>query len=297
MRPILLTGSSGQVGGELARSLLPLGEVLTPGRLALDLSRPETVAPFLRQQRPRLVVNPAAHTAVDKAESEPALALAVNADSVAELARGCAEIDALLVHYSTDYVFDGSKPSAYEVDDIANPVSVYGRSKLAGEQAIAAAGCRYLILRTSWVYGTRGKNFLLTMLKLARERQSLRVVADQFGAPTSSRLIADTTAQLLARIDEGATPSAPLLHLTGAGRTSWHGFASAIVEIGAPLGLCKAVPVEPLTTADYPTPAARPANSSLSLTAIEQAYGLRLPHWETSLGQCLQELAALRSGG
>lgn len=294
MRPILLTGTTGQVGWELARSLAPLGTVLTPGRAALDLAKPETIAPFLKQQRPRLVVNPAAYTAVDKAETERALAHTINAESVAELARACADIDALLIHYSTDYVFDGSKPSPYEVDDVPNPVSVYGRSKLAGEAIITASGCRHLILRTSWVYGARGKNFLLTMLKLANERDGLRVVGDQLGAPTWSRLIADTTAQLITRIPDSATPAVSLLHLTGAGRTSWHGFASAVVEIGAQLGLCKAVPVEAITTADYPTPAARPANSSLSLTAIEQAYGLHMPAWGISLKHCLQDLAAMR---
>jgi len=295
MRPLLITGATGQVGWELHRSLALLGPLLTPDRLALDLARPETVAPYLRALRPRIVVNPAAYTAVDKAESEPALAQAINADSVAELARACREIDALLVHYSTDYVFDGGQSRPYAVDDAPHPVSVYGRSKLAGEQAIAAAGCRHLTLRTSWVYGGRGKNFLLTMLRLARERDRLRVVADQFGAPTWSRLLADVTAQLLARIPAGGVPPATLLHVSGAGRTSWHGFASAIVEQGAALGLCRAVPVEAITTADYPTPAARPAHSTLAHTAIEQAYGLKLPDWETSLRQCLQDLAAARS--
>ncbi len=294
MRPILITGATGQVGWELARSAAPLGPLLTPGRAVLDLAQPHTIAPYLQQHRPRVVLNPAAYTAVDKAESEAALAHTVNAESVAALARGCAAIDALLVHYSTDYVFDGSKPSAYEVDDTTSPVSSYGRSKLAGEQAIVASGCRHLILRTSWVYGARGKNFLLTMLKLARERDGLRVVADQFGAPTASRLIADTTVQLLARIAEGATPPVSLLHVTGAGRTSWHGFASAIVERGAALGLCKPVPVTAITTADYPTPAARPAYSSLSLAALHQAYGLQLPDWQTSLQHCLEDLAATR---
>lgn len=296
MRPILVTGVGGQVGWELLRSLSPLGEVLPLDIGALDFARPETIAPYLKQLRPRLVVNPAAYTAVDKAESESVLAHSINADSVGEIARVCREIDALLVHYSTDYVFDGSKSSPYEVQDIPNPLSVYGRSKLAGEQAVIASGCRHLILRTSWVYGTRGKNFMLTMLKLACEREHLRVVGDQFGAPTWSRLLADTTAQLIARIPEGSTPPVSLLHLTGKGRTSWHGFASAIVETGAELGLCRAIPVEAISTADYSTPATRPANSSLSLIAIEQAYGLQLPHWQTSLQHCLQDLAAHRTG-
>ena len=293
---ILLTGATGQVGWELRRSLSCLGEVITPGRAELDLARPETIAPYLQQLQPNIIVNPAAYTAVDKAESEAALAQTINADSVAELAKASAATGALLVHYSTDYVFDGSKPSAYEITDRPNPVSAYGRSKLAGEAAIIASDCRHLIIRTSWVYGARGKNFLLTMLKLASERDSLRVVADQFGAPTSSRLIADVTAQLLARIGRDAQPTASLLHLSGAGRTSWHGFAAAIVEMGATLGLCKAVPVHVISTADYPTPAARPANSLLRLTAIEQAYGLQLPPWQISLQHCLQDLAALRAG-
>ncbi len=292
MTRILVTGSSGQVGWELRRSLSSLGEVLAPGRAELDLAKPETIAAYLRLHRPDIVVNPAAYTAVDKAESEVALADIVNGDSVAELARLSAELGALLVHYSTDYVFDGSKPTAYQVDDVTNPVSAYGRSKLNGEQAIQSAGCRHLIIRTSWVYGRRGKNFLLTMLKLARERDSLKVVADQFGAPTASRLIADTTAQLLARMPLGSAPPASLLHLTGAGRTSWHGFASAIVEQGAALGLCKPVPVLPITTADYPTPATRPVNSSLGLTALEQAYGLQLPDWQHTLQLTLQDLAS-----
>ncbi|MES2682524.1 MAG: dTDP-4-dehydrorhamnose reductase [Pseudomonadota bacterium] len=290
---ILVTGATGQVGWELRRSLASLGEVIAPGRAALDLSQPRTVAAAVRALRPQLIVNPAAYTAVDKAESEPALAQAVNAESVAVLAAVSRELDALLVHYSTDYVFDGSQAAPYRTTDATNPVSAYGRSKLAGEQAIAASGCRHLMLRTSWVYGARGKNFLLTMLKLARERDGLRVVADQFGAPTSSRLIADTTAQLLARIAPGTTPAEPLLHLTGTGRTSWHGFASRIVEWGAELGLCKLVPVAAIGTADYPTPAARPANSSLDVSLLERTYGLQLPPWETSLRLCLEDFAAL----
>ena len=291
---ILVTGTSGQVGWELRRSLSSLGEVIAPGRAELDLARPETIAPYLQKVQPQIVVNPAAYTAVDKAESEPQLAAAINGESVAMLATGCAQLDALLFHYSTDYVFDGSKSSVYEVDDATAPVSVYGRSKQQGEQAITASGCRHVIARTSWVYGPRGKNFMLTMLKLARGRDSLKVVGDQFGAPTSSRLIADVTAQVLARIAPGATPPAALVHLTGAGRTSWHGFASRIVEWGAELGLCKTVPVQAITTAEYPTPAKRPVNSSLSLTALEQAYGLQLPHWEHSLRLCLEDLAAVR---
>lgn len=291
---ILVTGATGQVGWELRRSLAGLGEVIAPTRAELDLTQPETVAGYVQALKPQLIINPAAYTAVDKAESEPELADQVNAHSVAALAAAAAQLDALLVHYSTDYVFDGRKTTPYEVGDATAPVSAYGRSKLKGEQAIQASGCRHVIARTSWVYGARGKNFMLTMLKLARERDGLRVVADQFGAPTSSRLLADVTAQLIARIPAGATPPASLIHLTGAGRTSWQGFASRIVEWGAELGLCKAVPVECITTADYPTPAQRPANSLLSHAALEAAYGLKLPPWEHSLELCLQDLSSLR---
>lgn len=289
---ILLTGASGQVGWELRRSLGPLGVLLTPDRSQLDLAQPHTIAPYLMAQRPDLIINPAAYTAVDQAETESTLAQVINADSVGELARASAALDALLVHYSTDYVFDGCKATPYETSDAPQPVSAYGRSKWAGEQAIAAAGGRHLIIRTSWVYGSRGKNFLLTMLRLARERDSLRVVADQRGAPTASRLIADTTAQLLARIAPGAKPPASLLHLTGAGACSWHEFASQIVAWGSELGLCKRVPVAAISTTEFPTPAQRPANSCLGLSTLENAYGLKLPHWRDSLRLTLEDMAA-----
>jgi len=289
---LLVTGGTGQVGWELQRSLAPFGELVVPARAELDLSQPAVVAETLTRLRPQVIVNPAAYTAVDKAESDAGLAAAVNHHSVAEMARYCAAHDALLVHYSTDYVFDGGQPTPYEVDDPTHPVSVYGQTKLDGENAIRASGCRHLIIRTSWVYAPRGKNFLLTMLRLARERDQLRVVADQFGAPTTARLLADVTAQLLARTAPGAAPAASLLHVTGAGRTSWHGFASRIVEWGAERGLCKPVPVEAITTADYPTPARRPMHSMLSHTVLEQVYGLKLPCWEASLRLTLDDLAA-----
>ncbi len=291
---ILITGTKGQVGWELRRSLSPLGEVIAPSHADFDLADPEGLLRCMRAIKPDIVVNPAAYTAVDKAETEVALAQAINGDSVGVLARECTAQNALLVHYSTDYVFDGSKAAAYEVSDATGPVSAYGRTKLAGEEAIRVSGCRHVVIRTSWVYGTRGHNFLLTMLKLARERDSLRVVADQFGAPTTSRLLADGTAQILARIAPGSAPAASLVHLTGAGHSSWHGFASRIVEWGAELGLCKTVSVNAITTADYPTPARRPVNSLLSHAAIESAYGLKLPHWEHSLRLCLEDLAARR---
>lgn len=292
MKRILLTGTTGQLGWELRRTLAAQGELICPGRDALDLSRPETVAAAVAAIAPDIVVNPAAYTAVDKAESEPDVAFAVNRDAVAELARACQRRDALLLHYSTDYVFDGHKPSAYSVTDATGPVSVYGASKLAGEEAIRASGCRHLIARTAWVYGGRGKNFLLTMLKLARERDSLRVVGDQFGAPTWVRLIAEASAQMLAQIAAGSEPPARLVHLTNSGATSWHGFASAIVAKGAALGLCKAVPVTAITTQEYPTPAQRPAQSALNLDVLAQQFGVHMPDWELALDLCLADIAA-----
>lgn len=293
---ILVTGSTGQLGWELCRTLATQGEVIAPQRDGLDLSRPETVAAVVRALCPDLVVNPAAYTAVDKAESEPELAFAVNAQSVAAMAEACASLGAPLIHYSTDYVFDGQSSDPYGVDDSTAPTSVYGQSKLAGEQALRASSGRHLVIRTAWVYGPRGKNFLLTMLRLARERDALRVVADQFGTPTSSRLIAQATAQLLPKLLAAHAKSTlpQLCHLTAAGSTSWHGFASAIVAQGAALGLCKAVPVEPISTADYPTPAKRPAHSVLSLAVLEQNFGVHMPDWRMGLSHCLEDLAAAR---
>lgn len=293
MTRILLTGTTGQVGWELRRSLAPLGEILPVSRTQLNLEKPAQVIAAIKTLRPQIVVNPAAYTAVDRAESEPNLAQAINADSVRAMAEACAEIGALLVHYSTDYVFDGLKTTPYVETDAPSPMSVYGHSKLAGEQAITTSGCRHLILRTSWVYGTRGKNFMLTMLKLARERDTLKVVADQFGAPTWSRAIADATAQILHRLPNGATPPAPLVHLTSAGQTNWHEFASEIVGAGSARGLTRIVPVLPITTAEYPTPAQRPMQSCLSGAIATSIYGVHMPDWRASLELCLDDLASI----
>lgn len=289
---IVVTGGTGQVGWELRRSLSTFGEVLAPGRAECDLSDPPAAAAYLRRVKPSLVVNPAAYTAVDKAETDADLAQRVNADAPGAMARACADLDALFVHYSTDYVFDGGAGTPYTETSVTSPVSVYGRTKLAGEEAVRAAGGRHLILRTSWVYGTRGKNFLLTMLKLSRERDRLRVVADQVGAPTWSRAIADATAQLLRRFPPDDAPPAALLNLTASGHTSWHGFASAIVELGAARGLTRQVPVDGITTADYPTPAQRPANSRLDNAGLRAAAGFVLADWQASLALCLDDLAA-----
>lgn len=286
MKRILLTGIHGQVGRELQRALQPLGEVIALDRAALDLAQPERIRCVVREIQPDILVNPAAYTAVDQAESEAELALAINGAAPGILAEEAKRLDALLVHYSTDYVFDGAKPAPYREDDPVGPINSYGRSKLAGERAIEAAGCRHLIFRTCWVYGLRGRNFLRTMLRLAAERDELAVVADQLGAPTWARLIAEATALALAR----HAGQQGIYHLAAAGATSWHGFAAAIVDRAYRTGLlAKAPPVRRLASAEYPTPARRPTNSRLDCARLEQDFGLRLPDWETQLQLCLDD--------
>jgi dTDP-4-dehydrorhamnose reductase len=279
---ILLTGASGQVGHELERSLQGLGEVVAVDRSRMDLANLDQVRSVVRAVRPDLIVNPAAYTAVDKAEAEPELARTVNALAPEVMAREAKALGAALVHYSTDYVFDGSKPGAYVEADPTNPLNVYGRTKLEGEQAIAASGVAHLILRTSWVYGMRGKNFLLTMLKLGKEREELRVVDDQHGAPTWARTIADTTALALAqaRAEDWWAQNSGIYHLSSRGQTTWCGFTRAILAAaGSP---CR---VTPIGTADYPTPARRPLNSVMNADKLERL--VRLPDWETALHLCM----------
>jgi dTDP-4-dehydrorhamnose reductase len=271
---ILLTGANGQVGWELRQTLAPLGEVVAVNRAQLDLQDAARIAAAVREARPDVIVNAAAYTAVDKAESERDAAFAVNAVAPGVLAEEAKRAGALLVHYSTDYVFDGAKAAPYAEDDEPGPLNVYGASKLAGERAIAASGCRHLILRTSWVYGPRGSNFMLTMLRLAKERPELRVVDDQTGAPTSGLAIARATAQLLPR---GA---AGLFHMTASGATTWCGFARAILQ-RAGIG----TPVLPISTADYPTPARRPRNSRLDCTRLRADAGVALASWEEQLAE------------
>ena len=284
MKRILLTGISGQVGRELQRTLQPLGDVIACDRSRFDLTQPEALRATLQALRPTLIVNPAAYTAVDKAESEPDLAMTINATAPAVLAEFAREADALLVHFSTDYVFAGDQPTAYSEDDIPAPLGVYGRSKLAGEQAITASGCRHLIFRTSWVYGLHGHNFLKTMLRLAQERDELRVVDDQFGAPTWSRMIAETVAAALARYQG----QHGIYHCSAGGFTTWHGFAEAIIDRAHRQGLLnKTIPVRRITTADFPTPAKRPANSRLDCDRLQHDFDLAPPDWETQLGLCL----------
>ncbi|SDV47833.1 dTDP-4-dehydrorhamnose reductase [Chitinasiproducens palmae] len=291
---ILLTGVNGQVGHELARSLQGLGEVIQADRALLDLADVERARQVVRDIKPTLIVNPAAYTAVDKAEEERALAMRLNAEAPAMLAEEAARLGAALLHYSTDYVFNGEKTGAYREDDTTDPRNVYGASKLAGERAIAASGCAHLILRTSWVYGTRGKNFLLTMLRLGEQRDRLSVVADQFGAPTWSRTIAELTAYIVAQ-SRGDSREAQarqqwwqqrsgVYHLCASGATSWHGFAEAIFDDAA---LPRKPVVDAIPAASYPTPAARPANSRMCLDKLEQVFGLVPPDWRDALKLCV----------
>ncbi|WP_426110165.1 dTDP-4-dehydrorhamnose reductase [Massilia sp. PWRC2] len=287
---ILVTGTSGQVGHELQRSLQGLGEVVAVDRAQMDLSNLQQVREVIRAVKPTLIVNPAAYTAVDQAESEPALAMLINGEAPAVMAEEARRLGAAIVHYSTDYVFDGSKTGPYVETDPTCPVNLYGASKLVGEQALAASGVPHLILRTSWVYGTRGKNFLLTVLRLAAERDALRIVGDQFGSPTWSRTIADTTAQLLARLDarDGllaamAGGQGGIYHLTAAGSTSWHGFTEQIV---AHRSVLRKPTVTAIRTEEYPLPAKRPHNSVMAGDKLA-ALGIHVPSWQTALGLCL----------
>jgi dTDP-4-dehydrorhamnose reductase len=245
----------------------------------------------VRAIAPQAIVNAAAYTAVDRAESEPELARAINAIAPGVLAEEAQRLDAVLVHYSTDYVFDGTKPEPYTESDAPSPLNVYGRTKLEGERAIGASGCRHLTLRTSWVYGTRGSNFLLTMLRLARERRQLRIVDDQFGAPTWSREIAQATATLLAQPALAAPGADGLYHLTASGATSWFGFAEAIFESEETARLGIAPPaIEPIQTSAYPTPARRPANSRLDCGRLERRTGVQLAAWDAALTRALGEM-------
>jgi dTDP-4-dehydrorhamnose reductase len=291
---ILIMGKNGQVGWELQRTLACLGEVMALDRQMMDLARPESVKATIREIKPNLIVNAAAYTAVDKAESEPELAMAVNGIAPGIMAEEAKRLGALLVHYSTDYVFDGTKTLPYTEEDRPNPLNVYGRTKLVGEQAIQAVGGAHLIFRTSWVYGNRGKNFLLSVLRLASERDELRIVDDQVAAPTWSRMIAETTALALApclsgmpnRVSESELSG--VYHLTAGGKTSWFGFAKAILHRSQ---LSTSPKLTPIPSSGYPLPAKRPANSMLSNGKLLQAFRLNNPDWDVGLSLCLQEAA------
>jgi len=244
----------------------------------------------VREIAPHIIVNPAAHTAVDKAESEPDLAMAINGTAPCVFAEEAKKLDALLIHYSTDYVFDGTKASPYIESDSPNPQSVYGKTKLAGEQAIIASGCKHIILRTSWVYGVHGGNFVKTILRLAKERNELRIVADQYGAPTWARLLAESTAQIIGKYSEDKSG---IYHLTPTGRTNWHQFAEEIVRLARQYDDAlkdKPLTIHPIATHEYPVPAKRPANSSLSTDKIHKTFGLELPSWEDDLAECVRQL-------
>jgi dTDP-4-dehydrorhamnose reductase len=286
---LLVTGRDGQVGWELQRALAPLGEVIACSRAEMDLSQPQSLRDKLRSIKPDWIVNAAAYTAVDKAEQEEVLATTINGEAPGVLAEEAKKLGAGFVHFSTDYVFDGTKATPYAETDPTNPLGAYGRSKLAGEKSVQAAGGRSWIFRTSWVYAPRGKNFMLTILRLAKERPRLRVVADQFGAPTTAKLIAETTAAFIGKQIKQAS-DAGLYHLTAGGRTSWHGFAEAIVKGGAARGLCNDVPIDPITTAEYPLPAKRPGNSVMDSKRLQEAFGLVMPAWRSGLDACLDEL-------
>ena len=292
---ILLLGKGGQVGWELQRSLAVLGNVTaldfdSPEHCG-DFSNPQGVAETVRALRPQVIVNAAAHTAVDKAESEPELARLLNATTPGVLAQEAARLGAWLVHYSTDYVFDGSGERPWVEDDAPAPLSVYGATKLEGEQLIRQAGCQHLILRTSWVYAARGGNFAKTMLRLAQERERLTVIDDQWGAPTSAELLADVTAhalrQLLKRPEDGG-----LYHCVAAGETTWHSYAKYVLEHARQAQAAikiKATEVAPVPTSAFPTPARRPHNSRLNTTRLQTTFGLTLPHWQQGVARMLTE--------
>lgn len=296
-RRILVLGANGQIGHELPRVLCRLGQVIALDRAGADLGEPELLRVVVRQHRPQAIVNAAGYTAVDRAESEPQLAATINGVAPGVLAEEARALGACLVHYSSDYVFDGRKKTPYDERDVPRPLSSYGRSKLEGERAVAAVGGRHLIMRTSWVVGVHGANFLKTILRLAVERDSLRVVADQHGAPTSATLIAEVTAdalQTMLQAPEGDERWG-LYHLAAAGETSWHGYARHVIGRAREFGMSlKATPetVAGITSADYPTPAARPANSRLDTARLRAAFPIQLPDWRHGVDQVLEQLRA-----
>ena len=281
MTTILVTGANGQLGAELALALAPHGRVVATGHAELDLSNADAIVATLREVRPALIVNAAAYTAVDQAEKDEALARLVNGVAPGVLAHEAKRTGAVLIHYSTDYVFDGRATVPYAEDAPANPVSAYGRSKLEGERAVAASGADALVMRTSWVYGRRGRNFLTTMQRLAGERDEIRVVDDQTGAPNWSRELARATARIVARGLPWVAERRGLHHLTARGATTWYGFARAI------LADVPRVRIVPITTAEYPTPARRPHWSVLDTARFERTFGFALPDWHASLAECL----------
>jgi dTDP-4-dehydrorhamnose reductase len=292
---ILLTGKQGQVGFELQRALAPLGEIHAVDYAECDLSDAAAVCALVRSVRPDLIINPAAYTAVDKAESEPQLAHAINAVAPEVLGKEAAKLGAWVVHYSTDYVFDGTKVGAYTEEDPANPLGVYGRTKRDGEIALQTSGAQYLLFRTSWVVGAHGNNFAKTILRLALEREELNVVADQYGAPTSAALLADVTAQLVRQRQREGDKRFPygLYHLVAGGETTWCGYAQLVVSealaAGRPLKLMPAA-IRAISSSEYPTPAKRPANSRLDTGKLRKTFGFELPDWQSDVRHILQQI-------
>jgi dTDP-4-dehydrorhamnose reductase len=289
-QPILIVGAAGQVGLELQRAFAGCGPILAVDRESIDLADAGQIRELVRGSRPRMILNAAAYTAVDRAEAEPALAHAINANAPGILADEARKLDALFVHYSTDYVFDGSKKEPWNEEDAPHPMSVYGRTKLAGEEAVKSAGGRFLIFRTSWVYGPHGQNFLFTMLRLARERERLSVVDDQFGAPTTSIELARATRAVLDGVSGDGDQWAGLYHMTCSGETTWYGFARAIFARAGGLLAGKCPEIVPIASSEYPTPAKRPRNSVLSNAMLFERFGVRLAPWETALDAVIQAL-------
>jgi dTDP-4-dehydrorhamnose reductase len=287
---ILLLGKNGQVGWELQRSLAPLGELISHGSDTADLSDLQALSAIVRRVAPDVIVNAAAHTAVDKAESEPELARAINALAPELLAKEAVRLNALLVHYSTDYVFDGSGNRPWTETDTPSPLSVYGSSKLEGEQLIVQSGCKHLIFRTSWVYGARGGNFAKTMLRLFAEREVMKVIDDQVGAPTGADLLADVTAHAI-RATAANADVGGLYHLVAGGETSWHGYASFVLDYARRAGIpLKVATIESVPTSAFPTPASRPLNSRLNTQKLQTTFDLHLPHWQTGVERMLVEI-------
>ena len=291
---ILIFGSSGQVGWELRHRLACLGQIASVEYPKVDFAQADSIRETIRASEPAVILNAAAYTAVDKAESEPELAMAINGRAPGVIAEEAKRLSSILVHYSTDYVFDGAKPSPYLETDTPNPLSVYGKTKLAGDEAIRAVGCEALILRTSWVYGARGNNFLLTILRLAEERDELRIVDDQHGAPTSSECIAQATADILAQILPpaigGLQGRSGIYNLSNAGETTWFGFAKALLADRYEVDGTAAPNLVAIKASEYSRPAKRPANSRLSCRLVEDTFGVRMPHWEDALSLVLETL-------
>ena len=293
---IVILGSNGQVGYELQRSLLPLGEVIALDRTQADLTQLEKLKQTLLDLKPNVIVNAAAYTAVDKAEEEHELAMLINGTAPGVIAEAAKQLGALVIHYSTDYVFDGTKKEPYTENDTPNPINVYGKTKLAGEEAIKKIDFDYLILRTTWVYAARGHNFLKTMLRLAKEKEELSIVADQYGAPTWARNIADVTAHILASAQKEQKNDkfiSGIYHLCATGKTTWHGFASAIIEYAKQLAsadIIKTKKVLPIVTDDYPLPAPRPKNSQMDSSCLTARFGISHPEWNEAMKLCIDEV-------